>query len=86
MRSPAQIFARANWEHFFGCWKVISSLTQQAFFDEHEQIQKIDSMDLKPADAKDMRPALAEALEGMSIEELKRLSISQNDLEPYGRT
>lgn len=65
---------------------MTSFLIQQAYFDELEQIQKIDSMDLKPADAKDMCPALAEALEGMSLEELKRLSISQNDLEPYGRT
>lgn len=60
--------------------------TQQAYLDELEQIQKINSMDLKPAFAEDMSPALAEDLEAMSLAELKDLSISQNDLEPYGRT
>lgn len=60
--------------------------TQQAYLDELEHIRKIDSIDLKPALAEDMRPAIAEDLEAMPFAELKRLVISQNDLEPYGRT
>ena len=60
--------------------------TQLTYLDELEQIQKINSMDLKPAFAEDMSPALAEDLEAMPFAELKRLVISQNDLEPYGRT